>query len=64
MTLTEIINDQLGHPDIYGHPVALLVDAVPKTGCITAPVVTDEGAGRTWAWMVELAEDYWEDDDE
>ena len=61
MTLLSIINDELGHPDIFGHPHMLPVDAVPTTEHVSGPVVDGAGAGRSLEWVVECD---WEDDDD
>ena len=63
MTLTQIINAELGHPDIFGHPHRLNVDAVPKTEHVAAAVVEGAGAGQSFEWVVDLSWDWWEDDD-
>ena len=59
--MTTIINDELGYPDIYGHPYTINEDAVHQTTYHASPVVTDELAGRLLAWVVEVAE--WDDDE-
>ena len=63
ITFREIIDNALGHPDIYGYPCRLNVDAIPPTSCITSPTVTDEGAGRAFGWMVEAAAEWWDEEE-
>ena len=62
VTLTEIINDYLGYPDLWGYPYSLPADATHKTASVIGSTIDGAGAGRMLEWMVELAE--WEDDDE
>jgi hypothetical protein len=62
VTLTEIINDHLGHPDIFGHPHTFPADAIHKTKSVIGSSIDGEGTGRMLEWMVEVAE--WEDDND
>ena len=59
INLTTIINDALGHPDIFGHPYTIPADAVPQTTHVSGPVIEGAGAGRMLEWVLE-----WWDDDE
>jgi hypothetical protein len=56
--LTTIINDELGHPDIlYGHPYLVNTDALRQVKHPLPYAVTDEGAGQSFAWVAEIADD-------
>lgn len=61
VTFSKILNDELGHPDIFGYPHRLCVGAIPKTEHVTAPTVAGAGAGRSLEWILEWG---WDDDDD
>ena len=61
VSLTSILNDQLGHPCLF-YPYPIVYNSSKDDVADHAPrVIDDVGVGRRFSWVVECVEDEWLD---